>query len=288
MRTTRRGFTLIELLVVIAVIAILIGLLLPALGKARAAGQSARCMANMKQFGVATVAYAEIYDAIWDSRTWWNAVGTLNPWENEPPVPGPFFDFVDNAFDIAECPTNRRRSVSGHGEGEINFGAFTDLYFDYCMVDDVRYAKPFLDITAGHIENPDDFGVDALPFHNLPNVLVDKIKTISGLPVFVEESSYWYNDIPGEGVADGRWGNEDQITRRHANKGHIAFLDGHVELFGQPYGPLEELREARDLEANDFYVRRGRGKLNGTYSGWFRLSGEDNDLYSDGWINDPH
>ena len=287
MRTSNRGFTLIELLVVIAIIAILIGVLLPALGKARAAGQTVRCLANMKQFGVATVSYAETYGAIWDSRTWWNANGTQNPWDDTPPEPGVFFDYVDNAFDIAECPTNRRRSNAGQGEGEISFGAFTDLYFDYTMVDDVRFAKPFLDITAAHFREPEAFAANAVPFQHLPNVLVDKLETISGLPVFVEESSYWYNDVPGEGVADGRWGNRDQITRRHDNKGHIAFLDGHVELFKQPYGPLEQLQEAEDLEANDFYVRRGRGKLNGTYSGWYRLTGEDENKYVDGWINDP-
>lgn len=63
-RRWRTGFTLVELLVVIGIIAVLLGILLPSLGKARKQAQAMRCNANLKQLAMAFHMYANDYKGV--------------------------------------------------------------------------------------------------------------------------------------------------------------------------------------------------------------------------------
>ena len=89
-----RGFTLVELLVVTGIIAMLIGILLPSLGKARAASRSVACLANLRSLGQAFVLYANA------NRNWWPSParpGQSPPdWTGTPAVVGIYWhrDFI--------------------------------------------------------------------------------------------------------------------------------------------------------------------------------------------------
>ena len=64
------AFTLIELLVVISIMALLMAILLPALQKAKEAGEMAACQSNVKQIAIAHLTYTEDYKRWWFASNW--------------------------------------------------------------------------------------------------------------------------------------------------------------------------------------------------------------------------
>ncbi len=74
-KRNRRAFTLIELLVVIAIIALLIGILLPAIGSARQVAREKICGSNMKQLGIAINSYATDFEDRMAAFTWSASAG---------------------------------------------------------------------------------------------------------------------------------------------------------------------------------------------------------------------
>lgn len=70
LRSSQRAFSLIELLVVIAIIALLVSMILPALGAARKAARTAACMSNLRQYGVGVAGYASDQKGWIGSFTW--------------------------------------------------------------------------------------------------------------------------------------------------------------------------------------------------------------------------
>jgi prepilin-type N-terminal cleavage/methylation domain-containing protein len=303
-RPASPGFTLIELLVVIAIIGVLIGLLLPALSAAREAGRGAVCLSNLRQMAIAANAYASDFnDSVWPARGWGRYGRPVASGPNSLVIyePGLLYQYCQNADQIGECPTNRRRSANSQtsvssGSGQNLFGKSTELLWDYTMIWRTEGARLYTTTKVAYLKNPAQFAVNTRPGLNVPQ---EDLTILTGLPLFIEEHTDFNNtllqddptpDNAWHGLFAGSRGSVggDQITARHGGAGAVGFLQGHAEAIRFPRGSQDKAREAADLEADDFYVTARGGSwipLERRKTQW--STGLDGAPYGYGWINAP-
>ena len=150
----RRGFTLIELLVVIAIVAILAGLLFPVFARARASALSTRCLANLRQVGLAVQMYASDWDdgfpwgvdsadrycpQIWNGQPQWLPLIATMPYAHEVldpyiksrelwhcPADGGYDELEDQGLPLPGRPTAFEAFGSSyHYRTELTFSGLT-------------------------------------------------------------------------------------------------------------------------------------------------------------------
>ncbi|BAM03864.1 type II secretion system protein [Phycisphaera mikurensis] len=230
---TRSAFTLIELLVVISVIALLVGILLPALGAARGAAQVSACLSNSRQLALATNSYLADFKDVTPNAAYNNKAG-LSP-KGQGAAPGTLIGTGPNRVipSIGEAlspylsdiqPGQFWACPAADGVADNAFAIEGSDPYSGFAADDLFVPNYFYMQTYAWIDIPanSSWFPQVWSTRNAANVDLGKINVApTELVLFVEESTSHHS------------GSEDIYTRAAAGRkatdtSNFAFADGHA------------------------------------------------------------